>query len=158
MQQFFTEIAAMVLAKSDGEILAEILSEFEISKTSLSKKLGVNRATIHGWLINKNKFGISFDNWVLIGEKLKIDIFERVPKLKKMKRIAGDSKEGISASKISDLEDKYNAQAKDVEFLKERISDFNEIIQAKNELIEIQRQRLIEKDKIIKELKDKLKR
>lgn len=157
-QHFIHEIAPMVMAKTDGEILKELIAELEITVTSFARKLGKDRATIYAWMEDKNKKGIGMDNWMLIGEKLKIDIFEKIPALKKYKPNKEENYSGkVDAGRVADLEEKYNVQQKDVDFLKSKLSHYTELIETKNELIDAMKARIEEKDAIIRDLKKQIK-
>ena len=150
-----SEFASMTMAKTDGQLLAELINDLDITKTKLANRIGVNRATIYTWLGDKNKGGMSSDHWFLIGKKFSVDISKYKPKLKRHEEKLYPTAE-LTPDRVAELEEKYQGTQKDVDFLKSQLNDYRELIDTKNELIETYKDQLVEAKKEIEELKRKL--
>lgn len=131
------------ISKSDGQILSNLLATFGESVTGLAARLNIHRGTVHGWKNDINKNGISYENWIGIGRALNIDIYDHVPKLKSFKKSEAQLTDSDAIGMVKDLEGKYDSTQKDVQFLKDRIGDYEDIIEAKNEVIKVQKEQIL---------------
>ena len=103
-----------------------------------------------------NKEGIGLDNWIKIGEKLRIDIFTYVPHLKKFRDENPYPEDVNLAEQVAEMQERYQLHEKNMEFFQERVEDYQEIVNAKNALIENLQDMLKDKNDRIKELEKQL--
>ncbi|MEQ6120154.1 hypothetical protein [Reichenbachiella sp. MALMAid0571] len=132
----------------DGQAIEELLSELGIKKGVLAKKLSKNQNTITR-MLKKEKLS----NQILleIGQALRFDL---TPKFHRLKKDPESSKLNYFnedpdqlLSRVNEIEEMYNKTTKEkadvdqaVQFLQEQINNLKEIIEAKNQIIQLQDQ------------------
>ena len=133
----------------DFQLFDKLITESGIQVQHLSSKLGKSPAQI--WRYRKGQVAIKDDMWIKLGSVLKIDITPYKPHLKRFIKdtYIPESNEALE-SRVSDIEMQYRNAADDIKFLKDRIADYDLMIEAKNEVIRQQSETIKRLEKELK--------
>ncbi len=148
----------------DGHILEELLKELSIKKSGLAEKLNKSNNTITNW-VQSDK--ISNDNLIEIGKALRVDMTRRFPRLKVLPEAAGlnyfnsDPEQLVKdLAMVKEAKTEYENKRGDflleIQFLKDRVSAQQELIDAKNQIISGKDEVIKSRDQKIAELEKEL--
>ena len=117
----------------EGQLLEDLIKESGMKFDTVAEKIGKSYHT----LLRKRKLERIDDGiWIKIGSILNIDISQHIPRLKKFVNTSyvSNSNEALE-SRMNELEMQVRSDSDDIKFLKDRIADYDLMIEAKNEVI-----------------------
>jgi transcriptional regulator with XRE-family HTH domain len=130
--------------KNEGEILRELIKESGVSVKALAQKVRIHEATLHRWF---QKEKIDSDYLMDIGKALKVDITKYFTRLSDMVKKSDVKKFAVEEMEISnrleEFEEQYISQQKDLRFVKDRIAEFDEVLNQKDEIIKLQSEEIL---------------
>ncbi|WP_115867180.1 hypothetical protein [Marinoscillum furvescens] len=133
---------------NEGQLLEDLIKESGMKFDTVAEKIGKSYHT----LLRKRKLDrIDDDIWIKIGTILNIDISQHIPRLKKFVKnsYASNSNEALE-SRLNELELQVRTDSDDILFLKNRIADYDLMIEAKNEVIRQQSETIKRLEKELK--------
>ncbi len=134
----------------DGQILEQLLSDLGVKKGALAERMHKNANTITRWLSRDH---IPSEDLIAIGKVLRFDLTSYFPRLKKIPETSKlkyfNSDPDLLLNRVEEVEAVYYSNQKEkadleqtVKFYQEQIDNLKEIIDAKNEIIEMQKVRI----------------
>ena len=143
----------------DGQILEKLLSDLGIKKGALAERMHKNPNTITRWLTRDH---IPSEELIEIGKVLRYDLSSYFPKLReipetsKLKYFNSDPDQLLN--RVEEVEAVYHRNQKQkadleqtVKFYQEQIDNLKEIIDAKNEIIAMQKKTIEDLQRLQKE-------
>lgn len=136
----------------DGQILEKLLSDLGIKKGALAQRMHKNPNTITRWLTREH---IPSEDLIEIGTVLRYDLTSYFPRLKKIPETSKlhyfNSDPDQLLNRVEEVEAVYTRNEKQkadleqtVKFNEEQINNLKEIIEAKNEIIRMQKVKIEE--------------
>jgi transcriptional regulator with XRE-family HTH domain len=128
----------------DGQLLEDLIKELGFKKGQLADKLHVNANTITNYLHRQT---IKNDVLIEIGQAMRYDLSTKFPRLKKIPEATVLNYFNTDPEKlltrVEEINDKYDHLVKaiadkdqKIDFLQDRIQSMQQIVDAKNEIID----------------------